>query len=830
MTLSIIVPSYFKSEILKWFFWSLSKQTISYTNEIIILNDGIEDNTKAVCNKYRGKLNIRYLFTGKRNENKLQWRIPGFATNIGVNRSNGHIIILTQPDIFLLDNTIDDMVKPILENKNKIIITKGKDDNINFLTALRARETNLIILEQNYNKQLTELNTKMPFFMAMSKEKYLHIGGYDEDFIGYCFDDNDFVDKLEEDNSEIIKINKRIIHLYHPRNAKYRKGLENRNELWEYNRKIYLKKKQKRLSNSVVLKPKIFDIQIKTKEPLKVITKPINKEITIGDRTKWHLEKIPKIAHFYWGETQLPFLRYLTIYSFHKHNPDWEIRFYYPKHRHHNIEWNTNEHRFDFTGKNYYSKLKKLPIKLIEVDFELLGFRNDISEVYKANYLEYCLLSLVGGMFSDTDILYFNSMNTISINNIDNKQIDNVFSILWHGHTMGFLMASPNNDIYNYILKKISIYLNKLKNNYQCIGTLMLDRELGKSIREINQRFPNLIIKNLEVEALYAYDISKIKEVFEIKNGTLFKNHSIGLHWYGGHQLSMEYLNKINKLEDANSDKIIDQIIRKSSKPKCTNLTIHSVIKNEALVYYSIKSVYDYADKILLYDTGSTDQHTIEDIKRLLKEDKDNKIIFKQIPLDFDESQWTYNKVNKFAEKHKGKMSVGKVRQMQLDDTDTEYCMIVDGDEIHYKSTMERIITEILPNLNENIVGVNLPLIWFYDMEYNFKVPGLENTGRIWRVNQVKMNKQSPNEYHCFKDSGVPVKITDKEYLIYKDIQAYAHFETYLKPWRREIHRSQLTKFENKLPEVMLENDYFLNRYKDKLEKGKDNESFCRIY
>ena len=67
-----------------------------------------------------------------------------------------------------------------------------------------------------------------------------------------------------------------------------------------------------------------------------------------------------------------------------------------------------------------------------------------------------------------------------------------------------------------------------------------------------------------------------------------------------------------------------------------TNLTIQSVVKNEPFIWYAIKAVYDYCDKILLYDTGSTDKHTLNDIQKLLKEDKKNKNIFREIPINFN--------------------------------------------------------------------------------------------------------------------------------------------------------------------------------------------------
>jgi hypothetical protein len=70
-------------------------------------------------------------------------------------------------------------------------------------------------------------------------------------------------------------------------------------------------------------------------------------------------------------------------------------------------------------------------------------------------------------------------------------------------------------------------------------------------------------------------------------------------------------------------------------------LTVHCMVRNEPFVYYAVKSVYDYVGKILLYDTGSYDEHTLEDIELLLSEDVDNKIIFEYVPIEVDETKWT---------------------------------------------------------------------------------------------------------------------------------------------------------------------------------------------
>ena len=85
------------------------------------------------------------------------------------------------------------------------------------------------------------------------------------------------------------------------------------------------------------------------------------------------------------------------------------------------------------------------------------------------------------------------------------------------------------------------------------------------------------------------------------------------------------------------------------------DLTIHSVVKNEPFFYYAIKAVYNYCDKILIYDTGSTD-HTLADIQQLIQEDVGRKITFRQIPLGFDEEKWSLNGLQSFIDEHRGNL------------------------------------------------------------------------------------------------------------------------------------------------------------------------------
>jgi hypothetical protein len=244
------------------------------------------------------------------------------------------------------------------------------------------------------------------------------------------------------------------------------------------------------------------------------------------------------------------------------------------------------------------------------------------------------------------------------------------------------------------------------------------------------------------------------------------------------------------------------------------DLTIHSVVKNEPFFYYAIKAVYNYCDKILIYDTGSTD-HTLADIQQLIQEDVDKKIIFRQISLEFDEEEWSLNGLQSFIDEHRGKMSVGKCRQLQLDETETKYCMLVDGDEVHYRSTMEKITNELLPNFPEDKLCVGFPLIWFYDLKSTFTDATFPVNGRLMVNNAVYMSGDSPNEQHLIKGTGEFFTYEHPKYLVYNCVKPYAHFETVLRPWRRksQVRPSNVAVFTDSFPEVMTENPSYLERY-----------------
>lgn len=235
MDLSIIIPSFKRADLLDFGLRSLSQQKVISPFEVIVLNDGIPDNTQRVCESYKNKLNIRYVFTGQRNHPEPVWRIPGFAINIGAKMANGKFMVIMCPEMYLLDDCLQLVIDNLKANPKSLVITEGKDDqDCVFLNNIKQR-TNLNELNKIY-VNTPDLNTEFPFFFGVSTADFIDIGGYDEDFLGNCWDDQDVIMRLKQNGASYLKLPYRVVHLYHSR---LRYETIKIRDMWEYNKRIY---------------------------------------------------------------------------------------------------------------------------------------------------------------------------------------------------------------------------------------------------------------------------------------------------------------------------------------------------------------------------------------------------------------------------------------------------------------------------------------------------------------------------------------------------------------------------------------------------------------
>ena len=229
MVLSIIVPTFLRPELLKIGLQSIKEQSINVPYEIIVLNDALPDESENICKTFETK----YVFTGQRNNKQLKWRCPGFAINVGIKMALGELILITSPEIYYLTTEcLNKMVELALTNKKSLTIPEiGYDDIKNTFKGKVDLD------------RCNSLNVEYPFCLMVHKTELLDIGGYDETFTGFAYDDADIVHRLLFNGCFYQKaVGHKIIHLFHgKRSSTSRVGISNKNEALEYNKRMYFK-------------------------------------------------------------------------------------------------------------------------------------------------------------------------------------------------------------------------------------------------------------------------------------------------------------------------------------------------------------------------------------------------------------------------------------------------------------------------------------------------------------------------------------------------------------------------------------------------------------
>jgi cellulose synthase/poly-beta-1,6-N-acetylglucosamine synthase-like glycosyltransferase len=115
------------------------------------------------------------------------------------------------------------------------------------------------------------------------------------------------------------------------------------------------------------------------------------------------------------------------------------------------------------------------------------------------------------------------------------------------------------------------------------------------------------------------------------------------------------------------------------------SLTAHCLVKNEEqFIWHSIMSVIDFVDQLLVFDTGSRDK-TVSILQELVKQ-YPGKIIFEEKG-ECDKVQHT------------------KLRQEMLERTKTDWFMVLDGDEVWPKRSVEEALKILQDNTVECIMA-----------------------------------------------------------------------------------------------------------------------------
>ena len=106
MKLSVIITTYKRPDLLYAGLSSYLSDVSKKDIEFIVVNDGVEDDTTNVCKNFETELNIKYCFTGHRNNNETVWRCPGHAINYGVLQSNSDNILISCAEMYYVKSDL----------------------------------------------------------------------------------------------------------------------------------------------------------------------------------------------------------------------------------------------------------------------------------------------------------------------------------------------------------------------------------------------------------------------------------------------------------------------------------------------------------------------------------------------------------------------------------------------------------------------------------------------------------------------------------------------------------------------------------------------------
>lgn len=117
---------------------------------------------------------------------------------------------------------------------------------------------------------------------------------------------------------------------------------------------------------------------------------------------------------------------------------------------------------------------------------------------------------------------------------------------------------------------------------------------------------------------------------------------------------------------------------------------VNTIVNNEEnFVWFAIMSVVDFVDKVLVWDSGSTDK-TVEIIKDI-KKVKGNKIEFREVG-SVDKYKFT------------------NMRQKMLDESKCDWILVLDGDEIWWEDSIKKL-RDIIDREGDQIDGIVVPMI-----------------------------------------------------------------------------------------------------------------------
>lgn len=268
---------------------------------------------------------------------------------------------------------------------------------------------------------------------------------------------------------------------------------------------------------------------------------------------------IPKRMAFFWSGPTLPLMRFLSIWSFRRLNPDWEIVLYFSPSGNKERDWESGE-RQDFeslqTCRCFMGRVASLGVD-IEPWVPSSPLINSLSPIRQSDFCRWKALHEHGGFFSDTDVLFVDSFDSI-YNNIGDKSL--VLSIATESLPTGIVGGVAKSEFWANCYRAAKALAstqqyrsggaNALLEVAGLLSTQLHFDKLATRIRlEIAATVANSSICFIKPQAFYLFDEYKITEL--LHNSREVSEDTIGLHWHGGSRLAQKCIREVCDIEIA---------------------------------------------------------------------------------------------------------------------------------------------------------------------------------------------------------------------------------------------------------------------------------------
>lgn len=207
--------------------------------------------------------------------------------------------------------------------------------------------------------------------------------------------------------------------------------------------------------------------------------------------------------------------------------------------------------------------------------------------------------------------------------------------------------------------------------------------------------------------------------------------------------------------------------------------TINCMIRDEPLIYFTLFYPCKYADRVIIWDTGSEDD-TLEDIYALKK-------IYKHIEIYESKLEsahnWSLNKMNEFG-KGPSYHEIGDIRRKMHAMSDTDIVWLIDGDELYSDSVANQAqaFAEVMPP------NKHCGFFQFVDLIYNFGYAHqMHYMGRLFRQKDIEILHGYPGEMHVSKHIPGDLNVGRPDCSLGNAV-TIIHTEMLLRPWRRSTY------------------------------------------